>query len=181
MLLVAEVAGPLWNLCNHCNASVASPCNDCNTSASEYLQPLQCERQRASNPLNCQSMNRLTCLLPLLLMVFLAPACAPNDAPPPPATSQNLVLLTDTALWEATELQHFQDSLATIGYRVVTSGYSGETAIELTDRLPWLLQPGVDLLLYDDRLAGAPAFDSLLRRVTLLSPHTEVQQLGRYH
>jgi hypothetical protein len=77
--------------------------------------------------------------------------------------------------WEATTLHHLQDSLTTSGYRVITSGYPGETAAELTARLPWLLQPGVDVLLYDDRLAGAAAFDSLLLLIGGLSPHTEVR------
>ncbi|WP_026232245.1 SGNH/GDSL hydrolase family protein [Neolewinella persica] len=122
-------------------------------------------------------MYQLTFPLALLLLTFLAPACAPKDPPSPPATLQNLVLLTDTTQWEATTLQSLQDSLASSGYRVITSGYPGETAAELTARLPWLLQPGVDVLLYDDRLAGAALFDSLVQRVGLLSPHTEVQGL----
>jgi hypothetical protein len=112
--------------------------------------------------------------LTLLLLTVFAPACAPKDPPPPPATLQNLVLLTDTIQWEATTLHHLLDSLAASGYRIIISGYPKETTEELMARLPWLLQPGVDVLLYDDRLAGAATFDSLLLQMKVMSPHTEV-------
>ncbi|MFK8161478.1 MAG: hypothetical protein AB8H12_03360 [Lewinella sp.] len=125
-------------------------------------------------------MYRLTISLTLLLLTFLAPACAPKDSPPPPATLQNLVLLTDTTQWEAAKLHHLQDSLSANGYRVMTSGYPGETADELTARLPWLLQPGVDLLLYDNRLAGTAVFDSLVRQVGVLSPPTQVRRWSNH-
>ena len=121
-------------------------------------------------------MRRMVALLTLLLPTFLVPACAPNEPPPPSVTSGNLVLLTDTTQWETATLHHLQDSLATSGYRVIISGYPGETVDELMARLPWLLQPGVDILLYDDRLAGGAVFDSLVAQVSVLSPHTEVQR-----
>jgi len=54
-----------------------------------------------------------------------------------------------------------KDSLAAAGDRVLISGYAGETAAELIARLPWLLQPGVDLFVYDDLLAGPAGQDSL--------------------
>jgi len=54
-----------------------------------------------------------------------------------------------------------QDSLSAAGNRVVISGYPGETAAELTARLPWLLQPGVDYFFYDHGLSGRAGEDSL--------------------
>lgn len=112
-------------------------------------------------------------VLTLLLLTVFAPACAPND-PPPSVSQQNLVLLTDTTHWQASDLHQLQDSLMMSGYRVITSGYPGESTEEIMARLPWLLQPGVDVLLYDDRLAGAATFDSLLLQMKVMSPHTEV-------
>lgn len=100
-------------------------------------------------------------LLSLLLLLSLAPACAPNEPPLPPPIPKNIVLLTDTSRWAPTELQYYKDSLAAAGYRVLISGYPGETAAELLARLPWLLQPGVDKFIYDDRLAGPAGGDSL--------------------
>jgi hypothetical protein len=88
---------------------------------------------------------------------------------------QYVVVLTDTIQWEATALHHLRDSLTASGYRVIISGYPKETTEELMARLPWLLQPGVDVLLYDDRLAGRAAFDSLMQKIGLLSPHTVVE------
>ncbi|MFT5999261.1 MAG: hypothetical protein ACI81P_001718 [Neolewinella sp.] len=160
-LLVAEVAPLLLQV------QYFEVCNPCNASASESPVTIITNMYR-----------RLTIPLTLLLLTILAPACAPKDPPPPSESLQNLVLLTDTTQWEATALHHLQDSLATSGYRVLTSGYSGETATELLARLPWLLQPGVDVLLYDDRLAGAAAFDSLFQQVGELSGYTEVRRWG---
>lgn len=105
-------------------------------------------------------MNNLR-LLSLLLLLFIAPACSPNEPSPPPSVPKNLVLLTDAARWIPTELQHYKDSLTAAGYRVLLSGYPGESAADLLARLPWLLQPGVDKFIYDDRLAGPAAGDSL--------------------
>ncbi|MEO0733266.1 MAG: hypothetical protein AAFZ52_10555 [Bacteroidota bacterium] len=92
------------------------------------------------------------------LILFLAPACAPEKTPP----TKNLVFLTDTTQWSPRAIR---DSLQKAGYRVLISGYPGETASELQARLPWLLQPGVDVLLYDPRLAGPATFDSLQKQL----------------
>ena len=93
-------------------------------------------------------------------------------APPPPedapaaAPLRNAVLLTDTLGWPPGALASYRDSLTVAGYRVLVSGApGGETAPELLGRLPWLLQPGVDLLLYDPRLAGPGVLDCLRTRV----------------
>lgn len=71
------------------------------------------------------------------------------------------MLLTDTTQWAPSLLSAYKDSLTEAGYRVLVSGYPGERAGELKARLPWLLQPGVEVFLYDERLAGAAGLDSL--------------------
>lgn len=98
----------------------------------------------------------------LLLLAFIAPACAPNEPHPKKQIARNLVLLTDATSWEHGHLDRYKDSLTAAGYRVLVSGYPGESAGELSARLPWLLQPGVDLFLYDERLAGRAGKDSLV-------------------
>lgn len=103
----------------------------------------------------------IRCFFTLLLALFLAPACAPEKSVVEKFTSSHLVLLTDTLQWEAQRLEQYRDSLKTAGFRVLISGRSGETAPELKARLPWLLQPGVDLFIYDQRLAGKAGMDSL--------------------
>ena len=117
--------------------------------------------------------------LTLLLLTFLAPACAPNEPPPPPAIPRNLVLLTDTTQWNSSALIAYKDSLAGAGYRVVVSGFPGETPAELTVRLPWLLQPGVDLFLYDENLAGVPGRDSLLNYLELQGHPAKVRSVRK--
>lgn len=104
----------------------------------------------------------ITVFLPLLLLPFLAPACAPNEPLPARVPSKNIVLLTDTSLWKTGKLTAYKDSLSATGYRVLVSGYPGESAAGLTARLPWLLQPGVDLFIYDNKLAGEAGKDSLI-------------------
>ncbi len=98
----------------------------------------------------------------LLLLTFLAPACAPNEPPPTSPPQKNIVLLTDTTQWKTNRLATYKDSLSQAGFRVLVSGYPNESAAELTARLPWLLQPGVDLFLYDENLAGTAGYDSLV-------------------
>ncbi len=121
----------------------------------------------------------VTVFLPLLLLPFLAPACAPNEPPPANALPQNLVLLTDTARWQPGHLAAYKDSLVAAGYRVLVSGYRGESAAELSARLPWLLQPGVDLFLYDDRLAGQAGADSLTNYLKVTGHPALVQKVER--
>ncbi len=100
--------------------------------------------------------------LPLLLLIFCT--CAP---PPEENTEEirNAVILTDMASWAPGELNDLRDSLTVAGYRTLVSGTAGETESELLSRLPWLLQPGIDLLLYDPRLAGRAVLDSLDKRL----------------
>ncbi|MEM9929534.1 MAG: hypothetical protein AAF840_06935 [Bacteroidota bacterium] len=82
--------------------------------------------------------------------------------------------MTDTTRWAAPTLQAFKDSLSATGYRVLLSGYPGETAADLTARLPWLLQPGVDVFLYDERLAGPAGLDSLQQALERMNHPAEV-------
>lgn len=117
-------------------------------------------------------------LLALLWVITLAPACAPDPAPAvAPGRTRNLVLLTDTTAWPAGALRHYRDSLTGAGFRVVVSGYPGESAAQLSGRLPWLLQPGVDVFVYDPALAGPAGLDSL--RALLARRHLTPTVLGR--
>lgn len=54
----------------------------------------------------------------------------------------------------------------------VLSGYPDETAKGLMKRLPWLLQPGVDTLIYDPALAGWEVADSLKKYLQNYAPAT---------
>lgn len=115
----------------------------------------------------------------LLLIPFLAPACAPPDhatadAPPP---RRPLVLLTDTTQWRAGQLANYRAGLEKEGYRVLVSGYPGETPTALVARLPWLLQPGVDRFVYDVRLSGAAGADSLRQALQSLGHPARVELL----
>ncbi len=120
----------------------------------------------------------------LLLVLFIAPACAPDHTYDEAGTEVDdtqipLVLLTDASTWEKEDLQALKDSLTEQRYRVIVSGFTGETAAALTARLPWLLQPGVGLFLYDERLSGAGAADSLRSALDRLGKETPVQLLRR--
>lgn len=116
-----------------------------------------------------------------LLVLLLAPACAPDN---PAITGTNrpqpLVLLTDTSQWEQTTLDTYRDSLQKTGYRVVISGFTDETSEQLLARLPWLLQPGVSLFIYDHRLAGAATEDSLRRHLQVLGRSVPVVALPKH-
>lgn len=121
-------------------------------------------------------MNRL--LLILLLPLALAPACAPEPAAEHHVlVNRNLVLLTDTTQWSPGQLTDYRDSLTKVGYRVLVSGYPGESSAALAARLPWLLQPGVDVFLYDERLAGQAGLDSLRVYLTRVSSPALIQEL----
>jgi hypothetical protein len=113
----------------------------------------------------------------LLLLAVFAPACAPNEPPPERTIPRNLVLLTDTTQWKDGHLKSYKDSLTSTGYRVLVSGYPGENAAELTARLPWLLQPGVDLFLYDKRLAGDAGKDSLVNFLNMHEHPAKVSEI----
>ncbi|WP_157500782.1 hypothetical protein [Lewinella sp. 4G2] len=99
----------------------------------------------------------------LLFLLHLAPACAPNNDSEATAEPRrtNIVVLTDTADWAPNHLRLLTEQFAKSGSRVLTSGECGETAAQLIQRLPWLLQPGVDTFYVDPRLAGPEVYDSL--------------------
>lgn len=85
------------------------------------------------------------------------------------------MLLTDTMTWAPKGLDRYRDSLEAENYRVLVSGYPGETPAELAARLPWLLQPGVELFLYDPTLAGKEGADSLRRALESLGREIPVR------
>ncbi|MEM6770866.1 MAG: hypothetical protein AAF597_09805 [Bacteroidota bacterium] len=119
---------------------------------------------------------------PLLLVLLFAPACAPNDASvtvKKPRTLKPLVLLSDADSWTSSGLDAYRDSLTKAGYRVLVSGFAGESTTELTERLPWLLQPGVELFIYDEKLAGPDGADSLRSALERLGQDTPVEILRR--
>lgn len=118
----------------------------------------------------------------LLLVFCLAPACAPSSDKEGKAEQQNprpLVLLTDASTWAEEDLTTLKDSLEAAHYRVLVSGFSDETPEQLVARLPWLLQPGVSLFLYDEALAGATGEDSLRNALQRLGHDAPVQVLQR--
>jgi hypothetical protein len=119
-----------------------------------------------------------TLLIPFLLATL--GACTRNeaaaDAAPTPR-SYTLILTDTTAANGFTTLlvdwrkdRHFNAVLA-------VSGYPDETKLSLLQRLPWLLQPGVDTLYYDPALAGPELLLSLRDTLSILSPVTTVKLL----
>ena len=103
----------------------------------------------------------LRCYPALLLALFAAPACAPNDPVREKAPLVKAIILTDTTAGRAERIERLYDDLVARGQRVLISGEAGETAAGLAARLPWLLQPGADAIYYDEDLAGPPGYDSL--------------------
>lgn len=71
------------------------------------------------------------------------------------------MLLTDAERWPEDRLAALKDSLQDNNFRVVVSGYPDERTDELLARLPWLLQPGIDLLLVDPDFLSPAGVDSL--------------------
>ena len=110
----------------------------------------------------------------LLILLLTLSSCLPDVPPPPPEPTQNLVLLTDTTYWLPGELNAWRDSVLAEDYRLIVSGFPGETAADLVARLPWLLQPGVDRFVYDPRLAGPEGYDSLQTALTRWGHHAEI-------
>ena len=97
----------------------------------------------------------ITRLLALLLSTLMAPACSPKEpAPARPVTFRKVILLTDSTAWHSDRLPTLRRNLTATGDRVLVSGDPDETAVTLAQRLPWLLQPGVDAIYYDLGLAG---------------------------
>ncbi|TXF91126.1 hypothetical protein FUA23_02545 [Neolewinella aurantiaca] len=123
-------------------------------------------------------MKRLR-LLSLLLLPFLAPACAPNEPAPQRKIPRNLVILTDSSDWKPGKLLRYTDSISSAGYRVLVSGYPEENAAALSARLPWLLQPGVDLFIYDDALAGPAGLDSLKNYLERTGHGAKIERIAR--
>jgi len=116
----------------------------------------------------------------LFTLVVWAPACAPDrQSPETEPAPKKLVLLTDSTDWAPGELNDFRQIKEAEGYRMLISGTPGETQESLLARLPWLLQPGVDVLLYDPELAGPGTTDSLVARLGSLAHPARVRSLVR--
>ncbi|NJC26447.1 hypothetical protein [Neolewinella antarctica] len=107
-------------------------------------------------------MARQTIQLALLLYVLAwAPACAPNGPTEEKARQLKVVILTDSTAWVDDRIRKLGAQLASEGARVLYSGDSTDSATTLTARIPWLLQPGVDVIYYDTALAGEGTGDSV--------------------
>ena len=100
-------------------------------------------------------------LLTLLFLLLLAPACSPNQPTAEAPEQQKVLILTDSTAWKSDRIARLRADFTARGDRVLISGEAGETAGELGVRLPWLLQPGADVIVYDPGLAGAAGYDSL--------------------
>ena len=62
---------------------------------------------------------------------------------------RNAVLLIDPLHTRARAQDSLRTALEADGYRVLLSPTTGESTAETVARLPWLLQPGVGLVVYD--------------------------------
>ena len=103
-------------------------------------------------------MNKL-----LSLLLLTCAACLPDRREPPPPPDFRVVVVADTSRWAAGELLRLRADYAAPNFRLLITGYPGETAPALTARLPWLLQPGVDRFLYDTISLPPAGLDSLRR------------------
>ena len=117
-----------------------------------------------------RNIDFLGVLLPLLFVLTLAPACSPDPPPADPVTNpaapaarthQNIVFLTDSTVWGAGKLDAISSAVTMRGDRMLITGNPDETPASMTERLPWLLQPGVDVFLYDARFLGQDYADTL--------------------
>lgn len=63
-------------------------------------------------------------------------------------------------------LRHREDA------KIAVSGYADDSPESVLQRIPWLLQPGVDTLIYDPGLAGEGLIDSLEAVLKQHSPTT---------
>ncbi len=109
--------------------------------------------------------NYLSWAIALLFTSIIAPACSPEKTSLSPAVSTRVVLLTDSTKWRTDRWLRLKKQLSDNGHRVLISGEADESARSLSERLPWLLQPGVDTFYYDLRLAGRAGADTLLARL----------------
>lgn len=125
---------------------------------------------------------RRALLLTLLLAILLATlgACTQNESATDaaPTSRSYTLILTDT-----TAINGFSTKLASWRKErhphavLAVSGYPNETKLSLLQRLPWLLQPGVDTLYYDPALAGPDLLLTLQDTLSILSPITTVKLL----
>ena len=98
----------------------------------------------------------------LLLAIYLVPACAPDRPTERSRAGGKILLLSDSTRWrKGGKLRLLMNAWRENDLRVITSGTPEESPASLGQRLPWLLQPGVDTLYYDTRLAGPAGADSI--------------------
>lgn len=88
-----------------------------------------------------------------IILVACQPAAPTEEIVPP------YVLILTNASADSTDWIRGLKESETVKY--VVSGYEDETPRSLLQRIPWLLQPGVDTIVYDLNLAGKAAADSL--------------------
>ncbi|PHI19492.1 hypothetical protein CEQ90_12400 [Lewinellaceae bacterium SD302] len=62
--------------------------------------------------------------------------------------------------------------------KIAVSGYADDSPESVLQRIPWLLQPGVDTLIYDPNLAGPEIKDSIINLLNTSSPTTVFRKLS---
>ena len=106
------------------------------------------------------------------LLVFVLLGCGREQAStaesgPGEDEIRNAVLLIDTLRTRARARDSLREVLESDGYRVLLSPTTGEEVGETVARLPWLLQPGVGVIVYDGDTAALrphlPTYVRLLR------------------
>lgn len=99
----------------------------------------------------CYNFSLMLKLLPLFVLALLLVNCQTEtvqEATPPPSTYT--LVLTDTTVAAPSWLGDYNKKTS-LGNKTVISGFPHETPDEVIARLPWMLQPGVDTLLIDQR------------------------------
>lgn len=107
-------------------------------------------------------------------MLCLVPACAPNKPPDANTEKRKVVFLTDSTHWTDSYTSDLRVMLEEEGARTLVSGEADETLGNLLSRLPWLLQPGVDVFYLDRNFAGQHAKDSLEANLSQLGYMVEI-------
>lgn len=111
-------------------------------------------------------------LLSLVLLSCVGLSCTSEERSVGGDQSIYVLVLTDTVGTDNAALARLR---ARPGTTVAVSGSASEPQGRLLNRLPWLLQPGVDTLFYDPDLAGPDLLDSFINRLALSSPNTIVR------
>lgn len=121
--------------------------------------------------------NQLSLLTLLFALLTLAPACSPTEPALEETEQLKVLILTDSTAWRSDRISRIRADHEKRGDRVLISGEDGETAETLGARLPWLLQPGADVIVYDPGLAGPVGYDTLHSRLGRLGHPASLQLL----